>query len=578
MTLQDALAKLQGLLDTGETARAATYTTEILSKLAEEPFAIRPVLDRLDRQKQDEALLQLVTELARERRLRLDALVYTLRVHFRAGDHQASLQTVNAILALASNNAEALRTGGRIGNLQKNDDLALGYWERLATAYLADAEAPLQAARIRARRQDYRPALDWGRRAADLQPENPEPLQIAAAAGIELGWPEECDALLSRLFGLDRGRAQRIAAQLVAEIDTASAARLLSLLLQRYPNDKGLAGLAAKVYPEWMFAGLERELASHDFEAAAFYCAARRLRPDLQDAQNSLDRLIQPSLLAMREAFNGRDFEAAIEHGNVVTRGDPDCFEAWQTIARAHFNRGDAARALDAVHHCTELRPEDGRSWLTQGIILNHIGTRSAAFAAFEKARKFSGPLDPELRREAEAAIATLEPQLIRDAQQTMSAGNLELAWSCCEAASAIRPDDSTVEHLKRQILRRLRERINQLWEQKSPDVVPLCLNYLKKSPDDRYAALVLGRTLMGTRAYAEALPVWEALCKSHPDNSHFHLQVARCCRSLKIRERGLVATQAALRLDPELHEAAEVAEYLRNLAPAAAAEAQRSI
>lgn len=79
----------------------------------------------------------------------------------------------------------------------------------------------------------------------------------------------------------------------------------------------------------------------------------------------------------------------------------------------------------------------------------------------------------------------------------------------------------------------------------------------------------------MATRAYAEALPVWEALCKLYPNDSHFHLQVARCCRSLKIRERGLAAAQAALRLDPKLHEAEQLSEYLRNLAAATATAAR---
>ncbi len=181
-----------------------------LGDLAQEPRAILPVLDALDRQKNDKALLQLIERLEREDKLRLETLIFTLRLRFRADDYPSALQAVDMILALAPNNTEALRTGGRIGNLQKNDDVALWHWERLAAVSAADPEAALQAARIRARRQDHRQALDWAWRAAELRPESPEPLQIAAAAGLELGWPEVGDVLLSRLFTMDRTRALRI--------------------------------------------------------------------------------------------------------------------------------------------------------------------------------------------------------------------------------------------------------------------------------------------------------------------------------------------------------------------------------
>ena len=240
------------------------------------------------------------------------------------------------------------------------------------------------------------------------------------------------------------------------------------------------------------------------------YPAACRLRPDLPDPQNGLERLNRPSLVAMREAFNGRDFEAAIEHGSTATRIDANCLEAWRTVARAHFNRSDVTKALDAFRHCTMLQPEDGRNWLTQGLMLNHAGDRPAALAAFQKAKQFSGPADAELRSEAESSIAALHPQLVRDAQQAADAGDLELAWRCCEAAGAIRPDNSGIDRLKRRLLRALREQIRLLWEAQSASVAALCRQYLEKSPSDRYAATVLGRTLMGTRAYAEALPVWK--------------------------------------------------------------------
>jgi hypothetical protein len=62
------------------------------------------------------------------------------------------------------------------------------------------------------------------------------------------------------------------------------------LLVQQHPSDKGVTDLAAKTYPGWV------ELAVHDPEAAASYRAARRLRPDLPDPQNGLERLNRPCI------------------------------------------------------------------------------------------------------------------------------------------------------------------------------------------------------------------------------------------------------------------------------------------
>jgi tetratricopeptide (TPR) repeat protein len=395
-----------------------------------------------------------------------------------------------------------------------------------------------------------------------------EPLQIAVASGLEVGWPETCDNLLSGLFKTDRARALKALARLAQELDAESSARVLSFLQQQLPGDQGIADIASKSFSEWLVSALEQELASRELEAAAYYRAARSVQPGNSNPQRALDRLCSPSLLAMREAFNSRDFAGAVEHGEMAARINPECFEAWQTVGRAQFTRGNVSEASDAFRRCTELEPKDAPSWLTYGLVLNQAAERCGALKAFQTAR---GLADVDVKREAEASIAALHPLLVREASQGAADGNIELAWRASEAALTIRRDDGSLAQLRRNLLKQQQAQIREAWNAGGDNIVSLCRSYLEKAPGDHYASTVLGRTLMRARSYAEALPVWEAICKQTPQDAHSFLQVARCCRTLKLKDKGQAAADTALRLDRSLQEAAELADHFKGQAASSA-------
>lgn len=573
MTAEQTLQKLHQLLEEGQSVEAAALIDKSSGPLAEESRSLLPLLDGLDRQRKDEALLGIVARLRKHDILPLECMIFELRVKFRDGSYPQALRLIERILSLANNNVEALRTGGRIGNLTRNDGRALRYWERLATAAPRDPEAALQVARIQLRQGHHAQALSYAQQAAERRSDTAEPLQIAVSAGLATGWPEACDPLLARLFAADRGRAATALSRLVEELDCERAARLLALLQHQVANDPALNGIATKAYAGWLAIALEQELASRELDAAAYYRAARILHPHDANAQRALERLSAPSLLAMREAFDSRDFPGAVEHGLMATRINPECLEAWQLVGRAQFTRGNSAEASDAFRRCTTLDPEDARSWLMYGLVLNQAGERRPALLAFQKARGLS---DLDVRKEAEVSIAALHPLLVRDAQQAASDGNIELAWEAADAALTARPADVGMTQLRQELLRRHKQKIREAWNTTSDSVATLCRHYLEKAPGDSYVSTVLARTLMRSRAYGEALPLWESLSRQTPGDSHNHLQVARCCRSLKIKERGLAAAQTALRLDPGLQEAAEVADFLKALPPPAAGQSAR--
>lgn len=565
MTAELTLQKLHQMLDQGQSEEATALIAESSALLAEDPRALIPLLDSLDRQRKKEPLLAVIAKLQEFDILPLECAIFELRTTFRDAAYPQALQIADKILARAGDNVEALRVAGRIGNLQRDDNVALRYWERLAKAAPNDPEAALQAARIQFRRGLHAHALTHAQKAMERQPASAEPLQIAVSAGLEIGWPEACDPLLARLFTANRARALAALSRLVNELDSEQAARLLAFLQQQIANDSALTDIAAKAYSGWLVAALEQELASRELDAASLYRAARTVQPRDLNAQRALDRLTSPSLLAMREAFNSRDFPGAVEHGLMATRINPDCLDAWLAVGRAQFTRGNIAEASDAFSRCTKLNPKDANSWLMYGLVLNQAGERRTALLAFQTAR---GLADSEVKKEAEASIAALHPLLVRDAQQAATEGDLERAWDAADAALTVRPNDAGVVQLKNNLLRRLKQQIQDAWNTSADSVATLSRHYLEKAPGDPYVSTVLARTLMRARAYADALPLWESLSRQAPDDGHNHLQVARCCRSLKIRERGLAAAETALRLDPGLQEAAEVADFLKALPP----------
>lgn len=565
MAAEQTLQSLHQLLEEGQTAEAAALIGQTSGLLAAEPRALLPLLDGLDRQRKERALLAIIARLQEHQILMLECMIFELRVRFREGSYPQALQLVDRILALSGNNIEALRTGGRIGNLTHNDAIALCYWERLAAVAPGDPEAALQAARIQLRLGHHAQAFAYAQQAAERRSDTVEPLQIAVSAGLATGWSEACDPLLARLFTADRARAMTALSRLVEELDCEQVARLLSLLQRQVANDPALNGIASKTHAGWLAMALEQELASRELDAAAYYRAARILNPLDANAERALERLSAPSLLAMREAFDSRDFDVTVQHGLMATRINPECLEAWQVVGRAQFARGNSTEATDALRRCTLLDSEDGRSWLMYGLVLNQAGERRPALLAFQKA---CGLADLDVRKEAEVSIAALHPLLARDAQQAAIDGNIELAWAMADAALAARPDDFGMTQLRQDLLRQHKQKIREAWNTTSDAVAGLCRQYLEKVPGDSYVSTVLARTLMRSRAYDEALPLWESLSRRAPGDSHNHLQVARCCRSLKLRERGLVAAQTALRLDPGLHEAAEVADFLKALPP----------
>jgi cytochrome c-type biogenesis protein CcmH/NrfG len=82
-----------------------------------------------------------------------------------------------------------------------------------------------------------------------------------------------------------------------------------------------------------------------------------------------------------------------------------------------------------------------------------------------------------------------------------------------------------------------------------------LAERYLAYEPGNAEVELILARTLMRERAYEEALPLWEKLSESTPEEAHYHLQIARC-HARQGRSAAVAAARKVLELDSSIAEA----------------------
>jgi tetratricopeptide (TPR) repeat protein len=495
--------------------------------------------------------------------LSVDDLTFRMRTEYRLRREDEALETIEAILRQQPTHAEALKTGGRIANSRKDTERAVRFWQFLADADPDDPEGALQMARIALRQDELDGALLWSRRILAADPVHPEGLSIAALSGLRRG-AADIGPVLAQYFDIDFDRAYDLLEQAALTLDLRIFSDALAFVRERRGDDERFAIMIEDACDRLMAQGLQAEIQSRDLDAAAFYRGIRRLRPGNEAAERGLERLRRYALIRMREAFKQNQVEQVILHGRKIVEVDPEFFEGWMTLGRIHFGQADIEGARRCFGHCVRIRDRDVWSWLNYARTLDRTGDWGTALNAYRRVLALES--NDDQRTECERAIAALYSKALYAGRDAAAAGDVEAAWKHCAVAVGIAPDNDNVRVLKNNLLNAMHDRVRELWNAGSPEVADQCREYLKHAPDNVYVLQVLGRTLMNNRRFAEALPVWQHLAELQPDDSHFWLQVARCCNWLKKRADGIVAAREALRIDGGLAEAEAILGQLEAL------------
>lgn len=488
-----------------------------------------------------------------------------LRCYFRQGDAVRALQLSGQIVAVSPYNADAVKIQARLLNQASDVPAAMASWQRLHAIAPTDPEAPLQVARCASRLKQNDIALRYADAAIALDPERTEAWHIKVVVLLNEGRYEELVEPVPQLFLRDMERALAAFRNINAALHPIVCAKILAAFEASGKADEAIGELATTLLEDWRAASLRLELRSDDLAAARFVNAVLALRPADDNALGMLERLKQRDQVQMQRSLDAGDVDAALKHAERMLQIDPDSAAAHYALGRAMLIAGRPGEAVAPLARAVELADTNGWYWLNYARALERAKQLPIAFA-YRRALDLKNRLEPVHIDEAAAALEKIHAAELARSRREIAAGALEAAWQHCAEAREAQAGSEAVARQEKLVLNALLDQLAVQFKDAPADTVDAARAYLEKDPYNRRAQIILGRALMGRREFAAALPVWERLAAQERDDAHFHLQIARCCGWLKLREHGMEAAEAALVLDPALEEAKKLFIQLQKL------------
>jgi|GEM_PF-4359166 len=489
--------------------------------------------------------------------LHLKSLLFLMRGQYAAGDLDAAVLTARRVIDADSGNQEALKLAGRIYNQRQDWDRADRFWRQLCEVAPREPEAALQVARIAGRRGEWETQAFYADILLRGAPDHPEGLWLAVDGRRRGRRLEGLESLVPALYVVDRERAHGF-------LRSVSQTELLAAILARLraigSDDEILRRFAEDRAKTWLDQALHCEIDRKEERAAMLFRAARGANPGLRDAADGVQRLAVEAVTDMREAARARDDAAIVRHARRVVAIDPAMAEAWLYLGRLTM-AADPAQAADYLGRAADLTPDDPWVRLNLARALERAERYVEAIDAYvEVVRLIADPADAR-RAEAAKSIVNARQNLIRRGRAAYREGRLEEAWGEYTAAAGVGESSADVEAMLTAIKRAMFVALREQFKSDDADFIAAAERYLRLDPDHAEALLYLGRKLMPARRHAQAMEVWTRLAALEPGEAHYRLQIARCCAWLKLKDEGAAAAAAALRLDPTLAEAANLAK-----------------
>jgi tetratricopeptide (TPR) repeat protein len=494
----------------------------------------------------------------------LKSLLFLMRGQYLAGDADGALLTARRVIDAEPANQEALKLAGRLYNQRQDWDHADRFWRQLCEVAPQEPEAALQVARIGGRRGEWETQAFFADILLRVSPEHPEGLRLAIDGRIRSQRLEGLELLVAPLYRVEPERARAFLRSLGRPEQAETLAAVLARLKIDRPDDEALWRLAEDQADTWLDLALRHEVVRKDDLAAMLFRAAREANPAADAAVAGIQRLSQQGVAGMREALRARDEPGALRHAQRVVEIDPQMAEAWLAMGRLTL-ASDPACAASHLSHAGKLAPDDTWVQLNLGRAMEKAERYIEAIGAYSAVIRLTAEPTNERRAEAAKSIVSSRQKLIRQGRDAYREGRLDDAWRLYTGAasdSEMSPDLETMfGQLKRGMFVDLREK----FKAEDPDFIAEAEKYLSRDPDHAEALRYLGRRLMPARQHERARQVWTRLAALDPEDAHYQLQIARCCSKLKLNNEGEAAAREALRLEPNLTEAAAL---LQQFAP----------
>lgn len=486
----------------------------------------------------------------------LKSLLFLMRGQYLAGDADEALLTARRVIDADRANQEALKLAGRIYNQRQDWDRADRFWRQLCEVAPQDSEAALQAARIGGRRAQWETQAFFADILLRSAPDHPEGMRLAIDGRIRSRRMDELPPLMEALYRVEPQRAHGFLRSLSRPEQAEILAAVLTRLKPLNRDDEDLWRFAEDQAKAWLDLALRQEAAHKDDQAAMLFRAARGANPGLSDAVAGVHRLSQKPVAGMREAIRSRDEAAALGHAQRVVEIDPAMSEAWLAMGRLTL-AADPARAADYLSRAGALAPDDPWTQLNLGRALERAERYSEAIEAYGAVVDLIADEANERRAEAAKSMVASRQKLIRLGRDAYRAERFEEAFAMYTAATKVPDPPPDLEGMFTQVKRAMFVELREKFKSDDPNFIAAAEKYLSRNPNHADTLRYLGRKLMPARRYARAYEVWTELAALEPGEAHYQLQIARCCSWLKLKGEGAAAAREALRLQPDLAEAA---------------------
>lgn len=488
--------------------------------------------------------------------LHLKSLLFLMRGQYAAGDLDATVLAARRVVDADNRNQEALKLAGRIYNQRQDWDRADRFWRQLCEVAPSEPEAALQVARIGGRRAEWETQAFYADILLRTAPEHPEGLRLAIDGRLRARRLEDLPTLMPALYAADRERAH----DFLRSLNRPEQAELLAAILARLravdAGDEVVRKFADEQARAWLDQALRHEIAGKDEAAARLFRAAREANPNLRDAAVGVRRLSAEAVAEMREAAKTRDDAATLRHAERVVAIDPTMAEAWLALGRLTL-AADPGLAASHLARAAELTPDDPWVRLNLGRALERAERYIEAIDAYTAVASAIEDPASEWRAEAARSGVNARQNLIRRGRDAYRGNRLEDAWADYSAAARVGEPSADVEAMLSAIKRAMFLTLREQFKADDAYFIVAAEKYLLLDPDHAETLLYLGRKLMPARGHVRALAVWRRLAALEPGEAHYQLQIARCCSWLKLKDDGATAAREALRLKPDLDEAA---------------------
>jgi len=490
----------------------------------------------------------------------IETATFLMRVHYNSGNDEKCEVAARALNALASDNVDSLRTLGRLYNRRAQWDRAADAWQRVAQINPKDAEAPLQAARCHQRLGHAEQVLHFSEKALAFDAGNTDALRLNFDSATSLGRYDRLSPVIARCFDLDHILVLDLIHRLAQGEGLAAAAEMLSMLLEARPENDPIREAAKAATEDWRTLAVRSELRRDDKAAAHYLCALRTLNPGDPVLTESIGRVKSYFVATLKDtSLVGNSADSDRQIAETALMLDPTTHEAWFALGQNRLMDNDPAGARPFLQKATGYNPENQRYWAYYGRALRQNGEHIMATGAYRRVVELARGQKNPYTLEADKALSQFPSMMIANARQALEEGRPMVALAVHEFFVAEAPGNPALAALFSGATHTLLNAVRQTYKAQSPLARMLAEYYLAHEPESGEVELILARTLMREKAYEAALPIWEKLSSSAPQDAHYHLQIARCHARLGNGEAAKATARKVLELDPAISEAGTI-------------------